>query len=222
MGASLTAGDEAQLQRDIALFHAGIVESEDPRTALEEFKATGLLARSYPEFVATWGALGEQDPCWHPEGNTFTHSGLVLDGIKGAPSEASRIIRRYGAAFHDIAKPLTFHCWPTTGGISHHGHAEAGANLFEHVIGPRLGLDPALISNIGTVIRYHMLMHKVQDSHHVSPQMLEFLLTRPIIEDMIAVQHADIMGTTRPLAERERDSNVEFMYRKLRERGRLT
>ena len=55
-----------------------------------------------------------QDPGWHAEGDVFIHTGMVLDALYAAlASDASSVTgdRRtaliLGAAFHDIAKPVT-------------------------------------------------------------------------------------------------------------------
>lgn len=61
---------------------------------------TGLLEQVLPEVARTKGV--EQPPEFHPEGDVFVHTMLLLDELKDATPTLA-----YGALFHDIGKPLT-------------------------------------------------------------------------------------------------------------------
>ena len=47
----------------------------------------------------------QQPPDFHPEGDVFVHTCLVLDKLSESTSENS-IEVVYGALFHDIGKPI--------------------------------------------------------------------------------------------------------------------
>ncbi len=208
-------GSPQQILRDREVFLKGIVHSPNPGEVLQSFREDGLIARLLPEMIPMWGPLGLQNPITHPEGCTFEHTKMVLDLLPPDP------LLRLAGAFHDVAKPLTQDVCPYSGRISNHGHEVAGANLFQHQIGPRLLEDLELISSISTIIRYHTIMHVVREVNRVPPAMLNFLLGHPLIESMIQFEYADIMGTTAPREEKLKHTTQEYMLAKLADFNRL-
>jgi tRNA nucleotidyltransferase (CCA-adding enzyme) len=85
----------------------------------------GVIARLFPELFALVGC--EQEPEWHPEGDVWVHTLMVVDEARGAIDDldrARRAIVMLGAVCHDLGKP------PTTrvidGRIRSLGHEEAG------------------------------------------------------------------------------------------------
>lgn len=163
----------------------------DLATKLTELRTSGDLALAIPEFAETWGPRGEQSPDWHPEGNVWTHTLMVVDSL---PANASYALT-LAAIFHDISKPATFFKFPTSGGITFHGHAQVGADLFRREIGPRLGLAPAIIEHAANIIEYHMFMHDFFKPEVVRPDFQEHILSLPYIHELIEMQHADVNGT---------------------------
>ncbi|HEY8966793.1 MAG TPA: CCA tRNA nucleotidyltransferase, partial [Candidatus Methylacidiphilales bacterium] len=55
----------------------------DPARGLDLLDQSGLLAAVLPEIAALHGV--EQPPQWHPEGDVFVHTRLMLSGLKNAP-----------------------------------------------------------------------------------------------------------------------------------------
>ncbi len=85
----------------------------------------GVVARLFPELLALVGC--EQEPEWHPEGDVWVHTLMVVDEARGAIDDldrAQKAIVMLGAVCHDLGKP------PTTrvidGRIRSLGHEEAG------------------------------------------------------------------------------------------------
>ncbi len=85
----------------------------------------GVIARLFPELLALVGC--EQEPEWHPEGDVWVHTLMVVDEARGAIDDLDRpqqAIVMLGAVCHDLGKP------PTTrvidGRIRSLGHEEAG------------------------------------------------------------------------------------------------
>jgi tRNA nucleotidyltransferase (CCA-adding enzyme) len=88
----------------------------------------GVIERLLPELLPL--ASCPQDPEWHPEGDVWTHTLMVvdqararLDGLGRGPAAALML----GAVCHDIAKPGTTVL--TDGRIRSPGHEEAGVPL---------------------------------------------------------------------------------------------
>ena len=85
----------------------------------------GVIARLFPELLALVGCA--QEPEWHPEGDVWVHTLMVVDEARGAIDDLDRArqaIVMLGALCHDLGKP------PTTrvidGRIRSLGHEEAG------------------------------------------------------------------------------------------------
>ncbi|MDZ4346020.1 MAG: CCA tRNA nucleotidyltransferase, partial [Candidatus Binatia bacterium] len=69
------------------------------RKGFELLDATGLLAQIMPEIASMKGV--EQSPDYHPEGDVFTHTMLLLSHLQ-APAETLA----YGCLLHDVGKPV--------------------------------------------------------------------------------------------------------------------
>lgn len=167
------------------------IHSPKPYMAFTELRDSGLLVRYFPEFEASWGPLGEQHKFFHPEGNVWIHTLLVMEQAAAYDSPAVR----YAATFHDIAKPLCFFIRPD-GNISNHGHDIVGANLFEQILGPRLQLERDLIERVGFLIRYHMLVKKIDSAEKVHAETNSLMLKHPGIYELADLSQADAYGTT--------------------------
>jgi putative nucleotidyltransferase with HDIG domain len=95
------------------------------RRAFEMLDATGLLAQVLPEVVRMKGVA--QPPQYHPEGDVWVHTLLLLDGLPaGTPSALA-----WAALLHDIGKPATFRVAPDR--IRFDGHVEAGIRIGEEI-----------------------------------------------------------------------------------------
>ena len=167
----------------------GTLESPRPSIGLEIMHGTGLLGQPsvLPEVAATAGPKGMQDPRWHPEGSTWTHTKMVVDEIAGGSFE-----RSMGALLHDIGKPGTQKI-NADGTISNTGHAELGASMVPEIAN-RLKLSNSQRDQIQEMVLQHMKMHKIDE---MKPGKLYDILNSRYIDDMVALQHADAMGTGR-------------------------
>ena len=95
------------------------------RPAFEMLDATGLLAQVLPEVVRLKGVA--QPPQYHPEGDVWVHTLMLLDGLPAGGSVALA----WGALLHDIGKPATFRVAPDR--IRFDGHVEAGIRIAEEI-----------------------------------------------------------------------------------------
>lgn len=98
-----------------------------PSVGLKLLSWWGLTARKYPELEALRGVV--QDVRWHPEGDVWVHTLLVLDTaarlVRERPlSPSQRRVVLFGALLHDLGKPATTRVEVT--GITAHGHEMAG------------------------------------------------------------------------------------------------
>ncbi len=88
------------------------------RRAFELLDETGLLAQVLPEIATMKGV--EQPPQFHPEGDVWIHTLLLLEQLQPGCSTTLA----WGALLHDVGKPPTFHRAPDR--IRFDGHVEIG------------------------------------------------------------------------------------------------
>jgi putative nucleotidyltransferase with HDIG domain len=128
----------------------------------------GLLAVLLPEVSAMKGT--PQSPDYHPEGDVFTHTLLLLSHLD-SPSETLA----YGCLLHDIAKPVCIR--QEANRITFYGHTEQGAAMAEEIL-KRLKRGRAVWERVAYLTRNHL-------RHVQAPQMRLSTLKRFLREDGI-------------------------------------
>jgi poly(A) polymerase len=91
------------------------------RRAFELLDETGLLAEVLPEIARMKGVA--QPPQFHPEGDVWIHTLLLLEQLQPASSPTLA----WGALLHDVGKPPTFREAPDR--IRFDGHVEVGVAM---------------------------------------------------------------------------------------------
>jgi len=95
------------------------------RAAFVLLDETGLLHEVLPEIEAMKGI--EQPPQFHPEGDVFVHTLLLLEEL---PHPCSAALA-WGALLHDVGKPPTFRVAPDR--IRFDGHVDVGVKMAEDI-----------------------------------------------------------------------------------------
>jgi poly(A) polymerase len=114
---------------------------------------TGLLVEVLPEIAAMKGV--EQPQEFHPEGDVFVHTLLVLDKLPD-PCPATLA---WGALLHDVGKPPTFRVAPDR--IRFDGHVEVGVKMAEEIC-RRLRFSRDDTDQILALVENHMRFAQVQ------------------------------------------------------------
>ena len=122
------------------------------RRAFELLDATGLLAQVLPEVVKMHGV--EQPPQFHPEGDVWVHTMLLLEKLK--PGVSATLA--WGALLHDIGKPATFQ--PPDPNkpddrIRFNGHVEVGVRVAQEIL-RRLRFSNEDTEQIIALVKNHM------------------------------------------------------------------
>ena len=106
-----------------------LTKSERPSLGFEFAKDLGIVERYMPELFALRGC--EQEPEWHPEGDVWVHTMMVIDAAakivreaQGAFSKEEVLQIMLGALCHDFGKPATTK--HENGRIRSLNHEEAG------------------------------------------------------------------------------------------------
>lgn len=98
--------------------------SPSPAKGIRLLDETGLLKEFLPEIEKMKGV--EQPMEYHPEGDVFVHTLLLLEPLKNPEIELAM-----GALLHDVAKPATFQRAPDR--IRFHGHDVLGAQMSKDI-----------------------------------------------------------------------------------------
>jgi len=130
------------------------------RRGFELLDETGMLADILPEVSAMKGVA--QPPEFHPEGDVWTHTLLMLDQLR-EPS----VTLALGVLLHDVGKPPTFR---VADRIRFDGHVEKGVEMAEAILA-RLRFSNDQIRHVSALVANHMRFKDV-------PQMRESTLKR--------------------------------------------
>lgn len=136
-----------------------LMESPQPGRALHLLHDAGLLAVILPEVEAMNGV--EQPPQYHPEGDVFIHTALMLDLMEERSPELI-----WSILMHDVAKPATFAIGTDkkTGGpiIQFRGHAELGAEMATAIM-KRFRCSNDEIDAVAIAVKNHMRFASIPD-----------------------------------------------------------
>jgi tRNA nucleotidyltransferase (CCA-adding enzyme) len=127
--------------------------SETPSVYFESLRASGALARVFPELERLYGV--PQPAKWHPEIDTGVHVMLVVD--QAARLSADPAVR-YAALTHDLGKGTT----PKDVPPHHYGHEERSVKLVE-ALSERLKTPRDFKELAVLVARHHGLVHKAAE-----------------------------------------------------------
>ena len=100
----------------------------------------------------------KQDPKWHPEGDVFTHTELMLRNA--GKNLVNNKVLAWAIILHDIGKPATF-AINEHGRITAHGHAEVGSKMAREIL-ENLRFDSKTLEQIVWLVDNHMRMFDVQ------------------------------------------------------------
>ena len=131
---------------------AKILTAPRRREGVELLVETGLMTHIVPEFLATIGC--EQPPEWHPEGDVYTHTCIMLDMLaEDAPLDLCLAV-----LLHDIAKPP---CQSFDDRIRFNGHDAMGAEMAGTIL-HRLRFPNGVIAAVVPMVARHMQFMNVQ------------------------------------------------------------
>src|SRR5215217_7657691 len=102
-----------------------LLQAQRPSLGLEWMRELGAIEKLFPEIQSLIGV--PQDPEWHPEGDVFVHTKLVVDRARELIDDLSyprKVTVMLAALAHDFGKPATTQF--VDGRLRSRGHEEAG------------------------------------------------------------------------------------------------
>jgi poly(A) polymerase len=160
------------------------------RRAFELLDETGLLAQVLPEIAAMKGV--EQPPQFHPEGDVWIHTRLMLEKLeKGASPTLA-----WGVLLHDVGKPPTFQSAAETGDrIRFNHHVEVGVRMAEALC-RRLRFSNEETEQISALVANHMRFGAVED---MKQSTLKRLVRLPRFDEHLELHRLDCLSSHRHL-----------------------
>jgi poly(A) polymerase len=169
------------------------------RRAFRLLDESGLLKEVLPEISAMKGV--EQPPEFHPEGDVFVHTLLLLENLPHpCPSTLA-----WGALLHDVGKPATFRVAPDR--IRFDNHVDVGVKMAEEIC-TRLRFSNDDTEQVLALVDNHMRFGHVR---RMKESTLKKFLRLPRFDEHLALHRADSLASHRNL------STYEFIRQKLAE-----
>jgi poly(A) polymerase len=144
---------------------------------------SGLLKPVLPEISAMKGV--EQPPEFHPEGDVFVHTLLLLYNL---PNPCPMTLA-WGALLHDVGKPATFRVAPDR--IRFDSHVEVGVKMAEAIC-RRLRFSNDETEQILALVDNHMRFGHVS---RMKESTLKKFLRMPAFDEHLALHRADCLAS---------------------------
>jgi poly(A) polymerase len=144
---------------------------------------TRLLREVLPEVARTKGV--EQPPQFHPEGDVFVHTMLLLDGLSAGCSPTLA----WGALLHDVGKPATFKRAPDR--IRFDGHVEIGARMADDLL-TRLRFSNREREQILALVENHM---RFADVRRMKDSTFKRFVRLPEFDEHLALHRLDCLAS---------------------------
>ena len=157
------------------------------RRAFELLDQTGLLPQVLPEIAGMKGV--EQPPEFHPEGDVFVHTLLMLEKLP-RPCPAALA---WGALLHDVGKPPTFRRAPDR--IRFDEHARVGTKMAEAIC-RRLRFSGDETKQIVALVENHM---RFGDAERMNPSTFKKFIRLPHFEQHLELHRLDCESSHRNL-----------------------
>jgi poly(A) polymerase len=160
------------------------------KQGFELLDQAGLLEAVLPEVAAMKGV--EQPPQYHPEGDVWTHTLLMLEGLAaGSPATLA-----WGVLLHDVGKPPTFRSVAETGDrIRFDGHVAVGVRMGEEIC-RRFRFSNEDTEQILALIANHM---RFKDVEQMRPATLKRFVRLPRFEEHMELHRLDCSSSNRRL-----------------------
>lgn len=164
-----------------------ILLSPGRRRGVEMLVETGLMKHAIPELYAMIGCT--QPPQWHPEGDVYTHTLMMLDalGKDGSPVSLELAL---GVLLHDVGKPPCRQV-DETGRIRFSGHDKKGAVMAREIL-RRLKYSNAVVDAVSAMVERHMRFMNVQQ---MKKSTLRMFMSAPRFRDELELHRLDCLSS---------------------------
>lgn len=222
---SLCAGiDVTQITRERVFeeLSKALLKAEKPSVFFRELRRMDHLREFFPELEACIGV--EQNPKFHPEGDVFEHTMLVVDCAAGLRDRAEQPLGfMLSALLHDLGKIVATEV-QEDGRITAYGHEVQGLPLVERQM-QRLTNNQRLTAYVLNQTQLHMRPNMMAANHSHKKKTRAMFDLSACPNDLILLSRADASGKLdAPYDERYEEFLRERMedYRRIMLRPMVT
>ena len=156
------------------------------RRGFELLDESGLLQQLLPEISAMKGV--EQPPEYHPEGDVWIHTRMMLEGL---PPGVSHTLA-WGVLLHDVGKPPTFRSASATGDrIRFDNHVEVGVRMTGDIC-RRLRFSKDETDQVQALVLNHM---KFKDVAQMRTSTLKKFVRLPQFDEHLELHRLDCQAS---------------------------
>jgi len=156
------------------------------RRGFELLDETGLLIIVLPEAAKMKGV--EQPPQFHPEGDVWIHTRLMLEKLAAGSSPTLA----WGVLLHDVGKPPTFTPAASTGDrIRFDEHVEVGTRMAEEIC-RRLRFSNDDTEQVAALVANHL---RFKDVFEMRPSTLKRFVRLPRFEEHLELHRLDCLAS---------------------------
>lgn len=146
---------------------------------------SGFVKELLPELEACKGC--EQPPQFHPEGDVFVHTRIMLEML---PAKVSLELV-LAVLLHDIGKPPTYFYDKEADRIRFNGHDQVGAVMAEKLL-RQFRFPNHVVEDVVEMVANHMVFKDIQKMRVAK---LKRFLARPTIEDEMELHRVDCLSS---------------------------
>lgn len=164
-----------------------LTESPQAGRGFRLLQELGLLPVILPEISVMIGC--EQPPQYHPEGDVFVHTMIMLDRLMKPSATLA-----WSVLLHDVGKPPTFSVTREPDGsdrIRFMGHADVGSRKAEEIL-RRLRCSNDLIDAVVHCVKNHM---RLGDASQMRESTLRKLVAAPTFETELELHRVDCLSS---------------------------
>jgi putative nucleotidyltransferase with HDIG domain len=183
-----------------------ILLDEQPSIFLNSIVNTNIF-KEYPFYMLYKLKETEQSPIYHPEGNAWNHTMLVVDeAAKLRNKSRDERVFMWAALLHDIGKAETTK--NKKGKITAYNHETVGADLCVKFL-QEFTTDDTFIQKVKGLVRWHMqILHVVKDMPFAD---IKSMKEETDIREVALLGFCDRMGRTNVDTIKEKNNIIMFL-----------
>lgn len=190
------------------LINKHIVEDEKPSVFFNHLNPKELL-NEYPFIMLSKLKDTEQSPKYHPEGNAWNHTMLVIDEAAKVKSKSSDYRAfMWAALLHDIGKPDTTR--KRKGKITSYDHDKVGANLAKEFL-EYFTDDEEFIQKVVNLVAFHM--HILYVTNNLNFSNIKEMKKKVKITDIALLGLCDRLGRLNVDRKKEEENINNFIQK---------
>lgn len=194
------------IQHIFSEINTHLLEDEKPSSYFNKISETESI-QQYPLSMLSKLKSTEQSPKYHPEGNVWNHTMLVVDQAAIVKEKSNNpTVFMWAALLHDIGKPDTTKI--RKGRITSYDHDKVGAKLSKEFL-KEFTDDYTFIDAVAELIRWHMQILFVVNNLPFAD--VKSMKSKVDINEVALLGLCDRMGRTHANLEEEVENIKKFI-----------